>query len=108
MTFHRIVDGKPVALTDEEAAPYATGAKRHRMWRGFKVALTGAEEAARDAEELAWAADAPKRELVRIEQASGMERWQRDLVIAQLPADHPQRKKAEAAEAAIAALGVRK
>ena len=73
-----------------------------------RVALTEAEIAQRQADEAAWAAAAPKRELERIERGAGMPRWQRDVVIATLAADHPQRVKAEAAEEAIAQLGVRR
>jgi hypothetical protein len=75
---------------------------------GVPVELSREENAARDAEEAAWAAGAPERAALALEAASGMLRWQRDLVIVALPADHPQRMKAEAAEAAIAKLGVRK
>lgn len=78
-----------------------------KMVNGEKVPMTEAEIAERKAEEAAWEAQAPKRELWRIEQACGMPRWQREVVIASLPAGHPQRKRVEAAEAAIAALGVR-
>lgn len=49
-----------------------------------------------------------KRELEQIERAGGMTRLERDLAIAALPADHNRRVKAEAMEAEIAALGVRK
>lgn len=80
---------------------------RFKMVNGQRVQMTDAEVAARAQEEAAWEAGAPKRELERIERAAGMARWQREVVIATLPVDHPQRVKAEAAEEAIAQLGVR-
>lgn len=39
-----------------------------------------------------------------LEARVGMERWQRDVVFATLPADHPQRVRAQAVEDEIAAL----
>lgn len=58
----------------------------------------------READAAAEAAGAPIRELRAIDASSGMERWERDVVIAVLPEKHPQRLKAEAAEAEAAVL----
>ena len=51
--FYRMVNGAPVELTAEEAAPYAAGTKRHRMRRGLRIVFAEAEEAERDADEVA-------------------------------------------------------
>lgn len=42
-----------------------------------------------------------------VESQSAMQRWQRDVIMAVLPPDHPQRAKALEAEAKIKELGIR-
>lgn len=78
------------------------------------IQYTPAEEAERDAEEAAAAAAQPARDAAnRVREAEeryGPElraRWMREIVIAVLPATHPQRGQAEETEAAVRALGVR-
>lgn len=73
----------------------------------YRVPMSDSEVEERKAEEAAWMAKAPTREIAAIEAASGLSRVQRDLAIAALPVSHPVRQKAEAAETAIDALGVR-
>lgn len=80
---------------------------RFKLVNGFQVALSQEEMAERDAEETQWRNDEPKRMLQAIEEASGMDRGERDIAIQLLPATSERRKRAEAAEAAIALLGVR-
>lgn len=69
-----------------------------------EVEMTDQEIAQRQAEEAAWAAGAKQRDIQRLEESCGLVRWQRDLVIAALSANHPKRIAAEQTEAAIAAL----
>lgn len=74
---------------------------------GERVLLNEHDLAQREIDEAAWNAGAPQRKAEEIERASGMSRKDRDLAKL-LPAGHYLRTKAEEAEAAIAALGVRK
>lgn len=74
---------------------------------GRLVEFSDADRSQREADIAAFDLEAPMREVRRIEQVCGMKRWERDVVIASLPADHPQRVKAETAEADIIETGVR-
>lgn len=80
----------------------------HKIVDGVVVPLTAAEIAARAAEEAQWAAEAPRHEAARIDLECGLSREDRDIAIKVLDAGHPRRKRAETAEARIAALGIRK
>lgn len=71
---------------------------------GVEVQMTQTEIDQRAADEAAWAADAARRYALRQEQSCGMARWEREMVIAVLPAEHPQRQKAEQVEATMTAL----
>lgn len=78
-----------------------------KILNGAEVECSEEDILERKQAEATWEAGATKREAAAICAASGMKRWERDLVIAALPIDHPQREKAVTAECAIAALGVR-
>lgn len=79
-----------------------------KVLNGVHVPETDEDLAQRAIDDAAWGAGAALREVQRVETASGLARWQRDLLIASnLPGNHPAKKRATDAEAAIAALGVR-
>lgn len=80
---------------------------RTKMVNGVAVPMGAEENAERDSEEAAWAMAAPLRAAAEVDAGCGMARWQRDVVILVLPGEHPQRAKADAAEKAVIALGIR-
>lgn len=59
MTYFKIVNNALIELTVDEALPYESGAKRHRVLNGARICLSDVEEQSRDAEEAATAAALP-------------------------------------------------
>lgn len=106
-TIFKRVDDTLIALTDTEMLPYIQGKKRVSAIDGKLVAFTEEQEKERDAEEQIWYREKPIRDLLRIEQFSGMDRGERDIAIMLLPPESERRKRAEEAENKIIKLGLR-